>query len=139
LFQTRSRSSHVITCRDDRGNRGTRPRRGLELAFACDIRIEAERIGLVQWAFAVAEFSRSAAEIASRTANLSADAQKIAKNCCRLSVHEETRGVRKLKLPQALMSLALSAAIKCVTIVSALRKRSTCDCSTRSAFVTRLC
>ena len=53
---------------------------------------EAERIGLVQWAFAAADFNRSAAEIVSRTANLSADAQKIAKNCIRLAVHEQTRG-----------------------------------------------
>ena len=41
--------------------------------------------------------------------------------------------------PQALMSFALSAAIRCVTIILALRKRCTCTCSTRSAFVTRLC
>lgn len=53
---------------------------------------EAERIGLVQWAFAAADFNRSAAEIVSRTANLSADAQKIAKNCIRLAVQEQTRG-----------------------------------------------
>jgi enoyl-CoA hydratase len=53
---------------------------------------EAERIGLVQWAFAAADFNRSAAEIVSRTANLSADAQKMAKNGIRLAVHEQMRG-----------------------------------------------
>ena len=55
---------------------------------------EAERIGLVQWAFAAADFSRSAAEIVSRTAKLSAVAQKIAKNCIRLALHEQTRGAQ---------------------------------------------
>ena len=55
---------------------------------------EAERIGLVQWAFAAADFKRSAAEIVSRTATLSADAQKIAKNCIRLAVHEQARGAQ---------------------------------------------
>jgi enoyl-CoA hydratase len=55
---------------------------------------EAERIGLVQWAFAAADFSRSAAEIVSRTGKLSADAQKIAKNCIRLALHEQTRGAQ---------------------------------------------
>ena len=55
---------------------------------------EAERIGLVQWAFAAADFNRSAAEIVSRTANLSANAQKIAKNCIRLAVHEQARGAQ---------------------------------------------
>ena len=55
---------------------------------------EAERIGLAQWAFAAADFKRSAAEIVSRTAALSADAQKIAKNCIRLAVHEQGRGAQ---------------------------------------------
>jgi enoyl-CoA hydratase len=55
---------------------------------------EAERIGLVQWAFAAADFNRSAAEIVSRTANLSANARKIAKNCIRLAVHEQARGAQ---------------------------------------------
>ena len=55
---------------------------------------EAERIGLAQWAFAAADFKRSAAEIVSRTAALSADAQKIAKNCIRLAVHEQARGAQ---------------------------------------------
>jgi enoyl-CoA hydratase len=53
---------------------------------------EAERIGLVQWAFEAADFGRSAAEIVSRTANLSPDAQKIAKRCIHLAVPEQTRG-----------------------------------------------
>ena len=53
---------------------------------------EAERIGLVQWAFEAVDFGRSAAEIVSRTANLSPDAQKIAKRCIHLAVPEQTRG-----------------------------------------------
>jgi len=55
---------------------------------------EAERIGLVQWAFEAADFGRSAAEIVSRTANLAPDSQKIAKNCIRLAVQEQTRGAQ---------------------------------------------
>jgi enoyl-CoA hydratase len=55
---------------------------------------EAARISLVQWAFAASDFTRSAADIVSRTANLSADAQKIAKNCIHLAVHEQTRGAQ---------------------------------------------
>jgi enoyl-CoA hydratase/carnithine racemase len=55
---------------------------------------EAERIGLVQWAFEAADFSRSAADIVSRTANLSPDAQKIAKHCIRLAVQKQTRGAQ---------------------------------------------
>jgi enoyl-CoA hydratase len=53
---------------------------------------EAGRIGLVQWAFEAADFGRSAAEIVSRTAGLSPDARKLAKNCIRLAVPEQTRG-----------------------------------------------
>jgi enoyl-CoA hydratase len=55
---------------------------------------EAERIGLVQWAFETVDFERSAAEIVTRTASLSPDAQKIAKSCIRLAVQEQTRGAQ---------------------------------------------
>ncbi|WP_299806112.1 enoyl-CoA hydratase/isomerase family protein [Tardiphaga sp.] len=53
---------------------------------------EAERLGLVQWAFEAAEFAVSAAEIVSRAASLSPDALRIAKRCIRLAVQEQTRG-----------------------------------------------
>ncbi len=69
---------------------------------------EAERIGLVQWSFEAADFGRSAAEIVSRTANLSPDAQKIAKNCIRLAVQEQTRGAQaEIELAQSCRSAAL--------------------------------
>lgn len=55
---------------------------------------EAERIGLVQWAFAAADFSRSAAEIVTRTASLSPDAQKIAKGCIRLAAQAQSGGAQ---------------------------------------------
>jgi enoyl-CoA hydratase len=83
---------------------------GLELALACDIRIASHdaklglpeaKIGLLPGAGAhrprsmgvrSGRFGRSAAEIVSRTAGLSPDAQKLAKNCIRLAVPEQTRG-----------------------------------------------
>lgn len=55
---------------------------------------EAERIGLVQWAFEAVDFGRSAAQIVTRTASLSPDAQAIAKSCIRLAVQEQSRGAR---------------------------------------------
>ncbi len=55
---------------------------------------EAERIGLVQWAFEPVDFGRSAAQIVTRTASLSPDAQAIAKNCICLAVQEQSRGAR---------------------------------------------
>lgn len=55
---------------------------------------EAERIGLVQWAFETAGFGQSAAAIVARTAGLSPDAQRIAKSCIRLAVQEQSRGAQ---------------------------------------------
>ena len=53
---------------------------------------EAERIGLVQWAFEAADFARSAAAIVTRTASLSPDALRIAKGCIRLAVQAQAAG-----------------------------------------------
>lgn len=53
---------------------------------------EAERIGLVQWAFGAAEFAGSVAAIVERTAGLSPDALRIAKQCIRLTGTTQTRG-----------------------------------------------
>ena len=55
---------------------------------------EAERIGLVQWAFEAAGFGQSAAAIVARTAGLSPDAQRIAKRCIRLAVQEQSLGAQ---------------------------------------------
>lgn len=55
---------------------------------------EAERIGLVQWAFEAVDFERGAAEIVTRTMSLSPDAQRIAKSCIRLAVQEQPQGVQ---------------------------------------------
>lgn len=55
---------------------------------------EAERIGLVQWAFEAMDFEQSANEIVTRTGSLSPDAQKMAKSCIRLAVQEQVRGAQ---------------------------------------------
>lgn len=55
---------------------------------------EAERIGLVQWAFEAADFKRGAAEIVTRTASLSPDAQRVAKSCIHLAVQKQPQGAQ---------------------------------------------